>query len=76
MIAYLDDYARRIGGDIREGVEVTRLRRDGDGGYALETDDGRLAAANVVVATGAYQRATPTALAGQAPAGALPAPHE
>jgi putative flavoprotein involved in K+ transport len=67
VIAYLDDYARLIGGEIREGVEVTRLRRDGDGGYAVETRNGTLTAGNVVVATGAYQRPTPTALADQVP---------
>ena len=66
VIAYLDDYARMIGSEVREGVEVTGLRRDWDG-YVLETGDGAIAAANVVVATGAYHRPTPTALAEQVP---------
>jgi putative flavoprotein involved in K+ transport len=71
VIAYLDDYARTIAADVREGVPVTALRRETDGRYAVETDSHGLQAENVVVATGAYQRPTPTALARQAPGDVL-----
>jgi putative flavoprotein involved in K+ transport len=55
VIAYLEEYAVKIGSDLREGVEVTALRGDGDG-FVLETTETELRARNVVVATGAYQR--------------------
>jgi putative flavoprotein involved in K+ transport len=69
VIAYLDDYASAIGADIREGNPVTSVRLNGDGRYTLEAGGDRLEATNVVVATGAYQRPTPTALSRQAPTG-------
>jgi putative flavoprotein involved in K+ transport len=71
VIAYLDDYARTIAVDVREGVRVTALRRGTEGRYAVETDSGSFLTENVVVATGAYQRPTPTAVAEQAPADVL-----
>jgi putative flavoprotein involved in K+ transport len=67
VIAYLDDYAQAIGSETRACVEVTRLRRDSDAGYVVETADGELRSSNVVVATGAYQRPTPAVVAEQAP---------
>jgi putative flavoprotein involved in K+ transport len=60
-IAYIDDYAEAIRAPVRTGAEVTRLRVH-TGGLRLELDDAAIDAANVVVATGAYQRATPTSL--------------
>jgi putative flavoprotein involved in K+ transport len=65
-IAYLDDYAGSFSAPVRTGIEVSALRRDGD---ELEIDAGgaTLRTRNVVVATGAYQSPTPTALAGQLP---------
>lgn len=68
VIGYLDDYARAIGSDVREGVEVSGLRGRSDGVYVVETNASELLASNVVVATGAYQRPTPAAVARQAPA--------
>ena len=41
---------------MREGVEVTSLERRADGGFVLETSEGRRRAGTVVLATGAYQR--------------------
>jgi putative flavoprotein involved in K+ transport len=68
-IAYFDEYASLIEAPVRSGVAVTALRA-GTRGLELETsDDEVLEATNVVVATGAYQRATPNALAGSAPDG-------
>jgi putative flavoprotein involved in K+ transport len=57
VVSYFEGYAGRIEAPVREGVGVTRLRAIGDG-FALETSDGELEAANVVVATGAFQRPT------------------
>jgi putative flavoprotein involved in K+ transport len=68
VIAYLDDYARTLAAGVREGAGVTALRRETDGRYAVETGSGGFLADNVIVATGAYQRPTPTPLAEQAPA--------
>jgi putative flavoprotein involved in K+ transport len=61
VIGYLEDYGRSFGAPVREGVDVERVERK-DGGFTLHTPAGALAAANVVVAAGAYQRPTPTAL--------------
>jgi putative flavoprotein involved in K+ transport len=68
VIAYLEEYASAVGPDMREGVEVTRLRPDGDGDLVAETGDEELRARNVVVATGAYQQPAWPAAGQQAPA--------
>jgi putative flavoprotein involved in K+ transport len=62
VITYLDEYAKSFGAPVREGVDVTRVRRL-DGEFSVETSEGELAADNVVVAAGAYQHPTPNALA-------------
>jgi len=55
---FIAAYADMVAPPIRCGVEVTRLRRDGGGqGFVAETSAGAMAATNVVVATGPYQRA-------------------
>lgn len=46
--------ARRAGAEIREGVEVTGLRTDGERIAGVDTDHGFLAAAVVVLANGAW----------------------
>jgi putative flavoprotein involved in K+ transport len=54
---YLVTYARQIDAPIREGVEVRTLVRNAEGtGFVAETAQGRIEAANVVVATGPFQR--------------------
>jgi putative flavoprotein involved in K+ transport len=55
-IAYLEDYAAAFRPPLRLGIEVERLERNGDGGFAVRTSAGTLEAANVVVATGAFQK--------------------
>jgi putative flavoprotein involved in K+ transport len=58
IIRFIEAYAEFVAPPIRCGVEVTRLaRRDGEPGFVAETADGAIAASNVVVATGPYQRA-------------------
>lgn len=61
IIAYLEDYAQSFRAPVREGVEVTRVRRNGRG-FHIETNGTPLTADTVIVATGAYQRPTPTPL--------------
>ena len=48
---YLAGCVERLGLDVRFGVSVSRVERDGDG-YVLATSDGSLRARSVVVATG------------------------
>ena len=60
VIELFRDYARRIAAPVRLGIEVTRVARAGgptaDGGFAVDTNQGRWLARNVVLANGAYQR--------------------
>lgn len=56
IVKFIDAYAGFVAPPIRCGVAVTRLsQRDGEG-FIAETADGTIAASNVVVATGPYQR--------------------
>ena len=73
MIGYLEDYAASFAAPVREGVSVTALRAGPGGGYRLDTDTGTVAARAVIVATGAYQRPTPSPLRDATPN--LPAAH-
>ena len=52
IVGHLEDYAASFGAPVREGVEVTGLRRSGDG-LLLETSEGELEAQNVILSTGA-----------------------
>jgi putative flavoprotein involved in K+ transport len=54
MAGYLEGYARRFDLPVRTGVRVDRVRRQDDR-YVVACGDTRYVAANVVVATGAYQ---------------------
>src|SRR6516165_6567138 len=66
IIAYLEAYAELIKPPIRCGVAVTGLRRHESGKWLLaQTPSGSIAARNVVIATGPYQRPVlPQLLAG------------
>jgi putative flavoprotein involved in K+ transport len=65
IVDFLTAYAGHIAAPIRSGVAVTRLARQGTR-FIAETSDGPLSAANVVVATGPYQRAVVPPLLPQA----------
>jgi cation diffusion facilitator CzcD-associated flavoprotein CzcO len=54
FVAYLERYVDRHGIDLRQGVRVARIDRDGRG-WRLQTSAGALRAEQVVVATG-YER--------------------
>jgi putative flavoprotein involved in K+ transport len=56
ILDFICAYADFIGSPIRDGVTVTRLRRVRAQGFVAETSEGPIEAANVVVATGPYQR--------------------
>src|SRR5262249_33394074 len=57
IVRYLTAYAKFVGPSARCGVNVQCLRRrDSSIGFVAETSEGRIEAANVVVATGPYQR--------------------
>ena len=63
IVDFLTAYAAFIAAPVRCGVAVTALRRRaGASGFVAETSDGLIAADNVVVATGPYQRALIPAL--------------
>jgi putative flavoprotein involved in K+ transport len=57
IVKYLTTYADFVGASVRCGVAVRALRRrDSSFGFVADTADGLIEAANVVVATGPYQR--------------------
>ncbi len=57
ILDFIRAYADFVAPPIRCGVAVTALRRrDGTPGFVADTSDGPIEAANVVVATGPYQR--------------------
>ena len=66
IVAYLEAYAQRVNPPIRCGVAVTGLRAGEAGrGILAQTSAGVIAARNVVIATGPYQRPiVPRLLAG------------
>ena len=68
IVGYLERYAAASEAPVREGVEVTALRRWRDGDFELETSEGELRAGTVVHSTGAYHRPhRPAAAAGLPP---------
>jgi putative flavoprotein involved in K+ transport len=57
IVDYFVNYAEQIAAPIRTGVEVTALHTKAEGsGFRAETSQGVIEAANVVVATGPFQR--------------------
>lgn len=67
VAAYMEDYARKFELPIRLGSPVTSLARS-DSGYLIETREGEpraYEAAQVIVATGAYQRPHTPPIAGK-----------
>jgi putative flavoprotein involved in K+ transport len=57
IVRFLQDYSASINAPVLTGVDFQSLRRNAHGsGYALGTTAGEIAAKNVVVATGPYQK--------------------
>lgn len=71
IVAHLTAYAASFAAPVREGVDVTSLHRDGDGGFVLDTSDGQMRARTVIVCSGAYQRPHRPANADTLPQGLL-----
>jgi putative flavoprotein involved in K+ transport len=67
IVRFIQDYATFIKAPTRCGVEVISLERGADGGYLLTTNNGTLKAANVVIATGPYQRTLIPKIASEIP---------
>ncbi len=67
IISRLEDYAKSFDCPAREGVEVTRVRREG-AKFRVESDGTVILAENVIIAAGAYQKPTPTPLVDALPA--------
>lgn len=55
VVAFLEEYARRISPPIRCGIRATALETSTTGRHLVRTDQFDLEASNVVVATGPYQ---------------------
>ena len=66
IVAFLERYAGGFHAPVREGVDITSLRR-ANGGFVLDTSDGAVHARTVVLATGAYQRPYRPAVAATLP---------
>ncbi len=56
IVDYFVAYADQIAAPVRCGVEVTTLSQRSGGGFRAETSSGVIDAANVVLATGPFQR--------------------
>jgi putative flavoprotein involved in K+ transport len=69
VVAHLERYAAGFGAPVRQGVEVTSIDPAAEGGFLLSTPGGEIAAASVVLCTGAYQKPHRPAAAGGLPAG-------
>jgi len=54
VIAFIERYREIVGAPVRTGVRVDRVRAEA-GRFRLETTEGPIEAANVVIATGPYQ---------------------
>jgi putative flavoprotein involved in K+ transport len=71
IVRHLERYAASFAAPVREGVEVTSLDAAPGSGFSLTTGDGVLFADQVVLATGAYQRAHRPPGAATLPSGIL-----
>ncbi len=69
IVQYIESYAKSFEPPLREGVAVSRMRRDGSGGgFEVNTSGGDFTADQVVVATGGYHIATIPRIAERFPA--------
>lgn len=54
IIAYLDAFIAKVNAPVLEGAAVTRVTRDANGGYVVQSTRGTYTADQVVVASGGY----------------------
>lgn len=71
VVAYLEKYAASFDPPLREGVDVTRLRRTAGGVFEIRTGDGVHTADQVVIATGPYHNPAVPRIAERLPAGVV-----
>ena len=70
VVRFLDEYAAFVKPPLRTGVAVERVtRKPGSSRLLVQTADATFEAANVVLATGPYQRARQPAWSGKLPSG-------
>ena len=68
VVRFLDDYAASIKAPVRCGVTVTSVEQGSHAGrYLIHTQDGTIEAANVVIATGPFQRAAVPLISAEVP---------
>jgi putative flavoprotein involved in K+ transport len=68
IVRFIQDYALFIKAPTRCGVAVTSMERTADSGrYLVTTNNGTIEAANVVIATGPYQRAAIPTMSSKVP---------
>jgi len=67
VAGFIDRFAAASRAPVRTGVEVTSVRRAGDGGYQVVTSGGEFSCRAVVIASGACNRPTVPALASAVP---------
>jgi putative flavoprotein involved in K+ transport len=68
FVVFLEDYARSFDAPVRCGVQVRRVQRTDDG-FVLDTSQGPMASAHVIVATATYQQPAVPAIARELPPG-------
>ncbi len=71
IIEYLDGFVKHVNAPVHSGVTVQRVSRRHQGGYDIETSQGRYSADQVVVASGGYHQPIIPRLAERLPQGML-----
>lgn len=71
IVDYIESYAKLFDPPVKEGVGVSRVRRNATGVFEVSTDIGEYTADQIVVATGGYQTATIPRLAERFPTGTV-----
>ncbi|WP_404980166.1 MULTISPECIES: MSMEG_0569 family flavin-dependent oxidoreductase [unclassified Caballeronia] len=68
IIAYLDGFIAKVNAPVQENTAVTRIKRDGNGRYDVQTTRGAFTADQIVVASGGYHEPIVPRLAERLPA--------
>jgi putative flavoprotein involved in K+ transport len=67
LVQFIERYAAYCDAPVRTSTTVTSVAPAGEGGYAVETDDGAWEATAVVIASGPFNRARVPAIAAELP---------
>lgn len=71
IVAFLEGYAASFDAPVESGIDVEAVERAAGGGFRLLTSAGVMEAAQLVLATGAYQKPHRPPIAGSFPSGLL-----